>query len=302
MDRHAYIITANGNLLVLETCLRLIDDSRNDVFVLFDKKAKINNSVKEKLKHESSFSNVFFLPDQNINWGGVSQIKAELRLLDEVVKHEVLSGPYSFIHYLQGADLPLKPQDEIHSYFDARKGKQFVSFNDEDESRYWSRSQFYHFLADFPSFRHCFFLRAIDKMLVVIQKVLGVKRNKDLELYSGSALWSITSEFAHYLVSNENEITKRFKASLTADEVFVQTFLMRSQYKDEIAHEGNMRLINWQLPHPKNSPHTWEKKDWPLLQEGMAGALFARKFSQDIDMCIVMLVEDRIIGTHANMH
>lgn len=36
--KHAYLIATNGNYEVLKTCLRMIDDERNDIYILFDKK------------------------------------------------------------------------------------------------------------------------------------------------------------------------------------------------------------------------------------------------------------------------
>ena len=233
-----------------------------------------------------------YSPRQKNKLGGASQINAELRLLEEVVNNEnALSEPYTFIHYLQGADLPLKSQEYIHSFFDAKEGQQFVSFSTGSTQELRDRSQYRHFLADTPWFRYNKVIKAINKGFVAVQKGLGIKRNTDIRLFYGSALWSITSSFAHYLVLRRNEIKKRFRVSLAADEVFIQTILMDSPFKKEIAKEGNLRLINWQLPHPKNSPHTWEKKDWPLLRASSAEVIFARKFNETVDMEIVKLVE-----------
>ena len=79
--KHAYLILANGNIHTLKVCLRLIDNIKNDIFILFDKKANISSAVRDSLKLTLSYSNLVFLPDMIVNWGGWSQVKAPLELI-----------------------------------------------------------------------------------------------------------------------------------------------------------------------------------------------------------------------------
>lgn len=75
MCNHAYIITANSNFKVLETSLRMIDDERNDVFVLFDKKARISDNTVKKLQACLEQSKLVVLDEIVINWGGIHKYK-----------------------------------------------------------------------------------------------------------------------------------------------------------------------------------------------------------------------------------
>lgn len=70
MNKHAYMIVANANLKVLEICLQLLDDARNDIYVLFDRKSKIQSEYKEKLGGFLHYSKIVFCNDFVINWGG----------------------------------------------------------------------------------------------------------------------------------------------------------------------------------------------------------------------------------------
>ena len=81
MAKHAYLIVANSNLLVLRTCLRMIDDARNDIYLLLDKKAGIREDIIESLKGEVILSKMIVSNSLSINWGGYSQIEAVLVLL-----------------------------------------------------------------------------------------------------------------------------------------------------------------------------------------------------------------------------
>lgn len=56
MSKHAYLIVANSNLSVVRTALRLIDDIRNDIYLLIDKKSRF---TEDTLKLISSDKRIF---------------------------------------------------------------------------------------------------------------------------------------------------------------------------------------------------------------------------------------------------
>lgn len=70
INKHAYLIVANNNLSVLRSCIQLLDDIRNDIYILFDKKANVNIKAfndNVKTKHSSLFVTCCI----SVNWGGV---------------------------------------------------------------------------------------------------------------------------------------------------------------------------------------------------------------------------------------
>lgn len=71
-----------------------------------------------------------------------------------------------------------------------------------------------------------------------------------------------------------------------ADEVYKQTLLMNSPFKDTIFDSkkdfaGDTRLIDWERGHP----YTWRSDD--LEELITTEALFARKFNSSIDKDII---------------
>lgn len=69
INKHAYLIVANNNLSVLRSCIQLLDDTRNDIYILFDKKANVNIKAfndNVKIKY-SPLSVTDCIP---VNWGG----------------------------------------------------------------------------------------------------------------------------------------------------------------------------------------------------------------------------------------
>jgi hypothetical protein len=71
MKKHAYIIVSNNNFRVLETALHLIDDTRNDIYLLFDKKTKVSKYQKSNLCSICNRSQIHVCKDKIVNWGGV---------------------------------------------------------------------------------------------------------------------------------------------------------------------------------------------------------------------------------------
>lgn len=65
--KHAYIIVANSLSEVFLTSIKMIDHPLNDIFVLFDKKARLLEKAKDLIK-TVRFSNICIC-EQIVNWG-----------------------------------------------------------------------------------------------------------------------------------------------------------------------------------------------------------------------------------------
>ena len=99
---HAYLIIAHKNPEQIKMLLSQIDDKRNDIYLLFDKKSDVKALT--SFNYEIIQSKLHFVKPLKINWGGYSQIKAELSLLTEACKNE----KYDYLHLISGQDLLIK--------------------------------------------------------------------------------------------------------------------------------------------------------------------------------------------------
>lgn len=124
--KHAYLLIVHEYNEILEKLLKSLDDKRNDIFIHVDKKTK--DFPFEKVNSIIKTSDIYFIPRIKVYWGGSSQIKVELNLLEEAVN----KNKYRYFHLLSGVDLPLKTQDEIHKFFLENDGKEFVSIHDKE--------------------------------------------------------------------------------------------------------------------------------------------------------------------------
>lgn len=294
MLKHAYLIVANGNFGVVKTCLKMIDDARNDIFLLLDSKAKVSTEIQKQLKECVNKSHIEIY-EQVVNWAGYSQISAVLGLMEKAINN----GEYQYLHFLQGSDLPIRSQDEIHDFFNKNNGKEFVQIEYPRKEMANRKAWYRHFFCHNRYFRKNRFVKMLNFGLVEVQKIIHIKKNTDIELYQGSALFSITGKCAKYVLSKKDEIHKRFHFSLAADEVFIQTILMESEFKERICdvdkeYSENARLIDRTRPDGKNSPHIWRKEEFETLINADKNKMFARKFDEKTDIDIVEKIYNEV--------
>lgn len=286
INRHAYCIIAHNEPELFEVLVRLIDDIRNDIYVMIDAKSDI--CLFEGV--QTQYSRLCFLSHRvDIRWGDTSQMEAELALFEYA--HQ--QGEYLYYHLLSGADLPLKSQDEIHRLMDEElRGKEFVDIADDPfnsgEAEYRTRYRHLfcrHFNATNILVRYG--ARILRRVLVDMQRLVGYRREWDgMTIRKGAQWCSISGEFCAYLLEQKEYIMRMFRHVPAVDEIFIQTMLWNSPFRERkyMGEEGistNFRAIDW----GRGNPYVWRTKDLPGLLNGKM--LFARKFSIEIDRTTV---------------
>lgn len=199
---------------------------------------------------------------------------------------------YGYYHLLSGFDLPLKNQDTIHMFFESHQGKEFVGFSPIDKSKYLRRVSKYWFYNSWRRNNNPF-IRFIGKISTGIT-IFMTHRNCDFEFKFGSNWFSITDMCARYIVSNSYLCDKRFKHTLCADELFVQTVmwenpeLMKNVYDISNEYRSCMRKVDWK----RGNPYTWRSEDFDELM--YSDKLFARKFDERVDNEIIEKLISRL--------
>ena len=292
--KHAYLIIAHNDFDILKKQLILLDDSRNDFYIHIDKKVK--NFPYDKFIKLTKFSRVHFIESTDIRWGDFSMVACELALLKTAIK-----GEYRYYHLLSGVDMPLKSNNEIHSFFAEHDGLEFVHFcpdhlakavRDRMDRRYIMR-----WMKPYKKGVIGFAAKMIAYLFLYTQRVLGIRRkiNKNIHFGFGSQWFSITSELAKYILSNEDWIYQHFRFTCCSDEHFLQTLILQSTFADSLFIEGknsdcvaNMRYIDWK----RGNPYVFRLEDSCLLTE--SSYLFARKFNTKIDSQIVEVIFEHV--------
>lgn len=281
MKKHAFLIIAHKDDIVFRTLIKLLDVEENDIYIHMDKKNKSYNP--KSIEGIVQYSDVYHIERKKISWGGYSQIDVEVRLLEEATKR----NNYLYYHLLSGEDLPIKTQKYIHKFFDENQGDEFVRFQNEI-FEHKDRINYYYFLQELLGRNKSKVGKNIRKLSIQIQKTMKIKRNKNIEFQKGTNWFSITDDFARYVVSKKDWIRKVFKNTICCDEIFIQTILINSNFKEKLYHKkfdndihSIMRLIDWN----RGKPYTFREKDFQELKS--SDMLFARKFQCEIDAKIV---------------
>lgn len=274
MSKHAYCIIAHSEPTILSTLVKMIDDSRNNIFILLDSKA--DKSLFANIT--TNQSHLEWVPDRvDVRWGDISQVRAEIMVLG----YAFSKGYHQYYHLISGIDLPLKSQDYIHEFMSNNYPKEFVGFS---PNKLQSRYNYYYLFTKY--YRHnniLIFLvtKILRKAFIQLQKIVGFRRKYTMEIQRGCNWISITNEFCEYLLSYSDSFLKQFKYIPCVDEFFAQTILWNSPFKKNIydlcsEFDSCMRMIDWN----RGNPYVWgniQEDDFNILIN--SNKLFARKFS-----------------------
>ena len=269
--KHAFLIIAHNNWWQLKKLIECLDSDTHDIYVHVDKKSK--DFDESYFRNSATKSSLKFYREFEVYWGGFSQVQVEMFLLKQAC-----SNGYDYYHIISGADLPLKSNEEIDSFFEKNKGKEFILYDEEalkGNPEISRRAKYYHFLQNYRrryagKWKNSFFTFC-KRISLVLQIVFGVNRvkNLDWQIKYGSQWVSITDELVKVILANEEKITSVFSYTNCADELFIQTIAFNCGFKDHIfqpadKQAANLRYIDWSRGKNGN-PYTYRLKDIDML-------------------------------------
>lgn len=282
--KHAFLIYAHHLFEQLQLLINLLDDERNDIYVHIDKKVNIP-------KIYSKYSKLHILKKRiDVRWGSFSQIKAELLLFETAYNN---SENYSYYHLISGVDLPIKSNNYIHSFFKKNEGKEFIGICQIDESTFIDRVTKIHFFRKWNRTNNVY-LNKIRFSLELIINQFHKTPKKYIEYKKGPNWVSITNEFCSFLIKNKRNIYNNYKYSLCPDEIYKQTLVWNSSFKQALYTEEDengscKRLIDWE----RGNPYVYGEEndvDFEIIKSSKA--IFARKFDISKYPQIIELVKE----------
>lgn len=264
--KHAYMIMTHNNFNTLKEVVSFLDDSRNDIFIHFDKK------VSRLPELSSKFSKLVILKDRvDVIWGDVSQIKAEYALFKAAYS---TGEDYSYYHLISGTHFPLKSNDELHSWFHEHEGKCILKHVDLTDEEIQMRFGKYHYFLKHLVDKNPFINKSYHwgwRFMLKIQKLLGIHRDTSFIHGKASQWCSLTNDAVKLLLEKEKEAIRNFRRSFCCDEFFVLSVLGTSNipyiFDDRICHVEFVRT----------TPKIFKIDDFDHLIS--TGALFFRKMT-----------------------
>ena len=288
--KHAILILAHNNFDYLNSFISIFDkDTDFFVYLHIDKKVTIDENTLKKIKKHSSVR--IILRNLYVNWGGRNILQAILDLCNYAVND--LKNEEFYIHTLSGMDILTRPLSEFKQYFVLNNGKNFMEFFQLPYSG-WSNGGFERLEFKHPLDRLDIYKNkdlTIYKRYIKIQKQNDLKRNlPNITFYGGSAWWSITKNAAIYLCNHfeDNFLFKRMNNVFAPDEIYPQTVLMNSHFKNNICN-NSLRYISWDYG-ARETPAIIEEYDIPHIYE--SNAFFARKINTNKSLKLISFFYD----------
>ena len=268
--RHAWLIIAHNEYVVLQRLISMLDHEQSDFFVHIDAKVtELPTVTVEK-------GRLFMLDKRvDVRWGSVSQIEAELILMEYA--HQ--KGPYGHYHILSGTHLPLKPVEELLRFYNDHDGEEVMRFWAEAPGDIDFKIRRYHF-----PLRHYKFGSPLQQRLcqlswqgvIKVQKMLGIRHLKEERFVKTDNWLSLSEKACHYLVNEKDRILKKYKWSFCGDEYFVASELAASPEEFTLLNCQNLLYVEFQ----KDTPRTFTLQEYSQLQD--TGFLWARKFTAQL--------------------
>lgn len=241
---HAYLIMAHDNIKWLLKLIKALDDKRNDIYIHVDVKSR--NIDVNLLSSHVSFSGIYNVERMNCSWGDYTQIACEISLLKAAIKNK----HYDYLHLLSGSDFPIKSQNYIHDFFDSHAGKEFVHFETENIEQQQANREKLHFYYPLQKYisntRGCLYY--IQRIFVYAQRILGLNRIRNIKIQfaKGSNWFSITNDFAAYVLEHETWIKKYFMIHCVVTKYFYRRYYT-IQYIKKIYILIHLMMITMQI-------------------------------------------------------
>jgi hypothetical protein len=276
--RLAFLILAHRLPEQLERLTTYLAENDCDVFVHIDtKSSKIFENYRKLFE---SNNRVHIHSRYKIHWGGYSQIRATMFLLQEAVRH----SDFLFVSLISGQDVPIKPLTELRKFLDGHRGRSFLGHNPMPipgfgQNGWLDRVQLY-WITNFPDPLGFFFNR-LNVLIHTAQHKFGIYHNPKTGFHAGPNWFTLSREMAVYtvdLLSRSPKVLRRYKNTRCADEIIMQTILLNSPYKDQIVNNC-LREIDWHTG--PEFPRVFRVVDLPKLKA--SPHFFARKFDAGID-------------------
>ena len=126
------------------------------------------------------------------------------------------------------------------------------------------------------------------KCIIVMPNSASIERIKILKSYDAEVILTPKEEGMTGSINKVLELKKIYKHTRSADEIFLQTILYNSKYKENLYYDkfddnyiGCMRLIDWN----RGNPYVWKSEDYNEIIN--SDCMFARKFDINKDKNII---------------
>lgn len=280
--RQAILITAYKDISQLK---RLIDRMQDFwLYVHIDKKAR---GLYEELQDEyNGEKRVQIVSKYNVSWGSYNHLLAVVYLMGLVTRNPNIK----YVHVISGQDYPVADAKRFAEFETCGKVymtcKRVMETNDGILRRYGIK----HYFAPLLDIRSSCYYR-LDHHFACQRRRIG--RFEVQDLYKGMIWVSMPIDVCIYIYIYIHSyygrcFYKGLRFSEIPEEVFFQTIIMHSKYKDCVVCD-NLRYTLWQEKNG-SSPGILDESDYEAILDSTA--VFARKIDTDYSLKLIGLLDE----------
>lgn len=280
----AFLILTHKNPIQLSEIVSHLGDENSGVFIHIDKRS--DRLPFEKSLSSQSFKNYHLFQHTKIIYSSVSYIDACMPMI-----RKAFELGYDYFVLLSGQDHPLKPINEILSFYEKNKESNYLTYNEipyaELAYNGLMRTEYLNFIVKnrmetlfpFKDIKHKISTKGKALNFLLFLRSFGQTRRKfplNMTPYYSSQWWNISRKGIEYVlnfIDSNPEYYKYHKRALHPEEMFFQSILLNSPLKKTIVND-NLRHIEWK-PGNKH-PETLELDNFKNIDFDPKD-LFARK-------------------------
>lgn len=290
--KHAFLIGLYQNPEYASDLIESLRGERSKIYVHIN--PHYISDFREFRERYANESDVKVISTRYIKWGGNTLLLSIMDLLRLALQDE----SNGYFHMLTGQDILIKPLTELYQFFDANKGRNYLSYGADlmrkPQSGYLlglNRSQYYH-LFDKLNYRGNMLHRQIEKYFVKAQQLFHIKRHWPFpNYYQGSGWFSLSrsaiEEIMKFLQVNYKVVENTF----APDEVIFQSILLNSPNDYHVVND-NLRLILWDNQGEVGSPVILTEQHFDQIKA--SHAFFARKIHPEKSKHLIELIHNYI--------
>jgi hypothetical protein len=269
MTKQVFLIHAHKDLDQLNT---LVEQLRDDDFVIYvnlDRKSAIDPA---RLHPAARLVN----KRVDVRWGGFSQVEATLNSLRQIVA-EVPA--FDKVVFLSAQDFPLLPNHALKAELARVAGHELLDTMPIGPHGWPVAFRYQYFYREGGHRAERLACGLANRALRLCKATR--RPPAGLALYGGSSWWALSRACVVALlerVGRERALVRFFRTVLCPDEMFFQTLVMNSRFRDRVLSH-NFRYIQWP-EHGSRNPKVLDEADFERIRA--SNAHFCRKLDSSL--------------------
>ncbi len=164
---------------------------------------------------------------EQVDWGQWSMVQATLNGLEAIAG---LETPPDYVYLVSGADYPIRPLDELVSFLERNRGREFIESVNARTQRWVTQG----LQEDRWRYRHWISWKthpALFDLQLRVQRFLGLRRSfpQGLQPHMGSQWWTLTWPTCAAILeaAREPALQRFFRTTWVPDELLFQTLVRK---------------------------------------------------------------------------